>query len=163
MIDPYPFYPVDLAKATAESIAPINLFNNSMCKEYRPDDPPLPLEEHLQLAKNIPEFIDVQMWALWNPEKTIVIGQIESEMYLTGENQHVSMGTVEVLPEYRQSGLGKKLFEKLVQLAQDNKRRLIMMQTYSTAPAGEAFMKRIGAQPGLATHINQVRVQDVNG
>lgn len=162
MIDQYPFDPVDLANVTAESLAPINLFNNAMRKEYRPDDPSLPLDEQLQLVRNIPDFIEVQLWALWNEEKSIVIGQIESEMYLMGENQHVLMGTVEVLPEYRHRGLGKKLFGKLVQLAIDKERRLIMMQTYSTAPAGEVFMKRIRAKPGLATHINQLRVLDVD-
>jgi mycothiol synthase len=163
MIDSYPFEPVDLANVTAESLAPISLFNNSMRKEYRPDDPPLPLDEYLQLVRNIPEFIDVRLWALWNEEKTTVIGQIESEMYLMGENQHVLMGTVEVSPEYRRRGLGKKLFGKLVQLAIDNERSLIMMQTYSTVPAGKLFMEHIEAKPGLATHINQLRVQGVDG
>ena len=34
MIDSYPFEPVDLANVTAESVAPISLFNNSMRKAW---------------------------------------------------------------------------------------------------------------------------------
>jgi len=42
------FQPLDLSQATEKEYACLSEFKNRMNLEYKPDDPPIPLEEHKQ-------------------------------------------------------------------------------------------------------------------
>jgi mycothiol synthase len=158
----YPITLIDFKNSTPDEYQRYNEFENKIRKEYWPDDPPRPLDEFIQFIQNIPNYMEVIAWAAWNPQKTDVIALAEAEMFRSGENDHILFFTIEVLPELRQQGMGRRLLKTLVEAAQQKQRRLLMAQTYSSVPAGEKFMRQIGAQPGLTNDVNQLRLSELN-
>jgi GNAT superfamily N-acetyltransferase len=68
---------------------------------------------------------------------------------------------VGVLPAYRQQGIARQLLALMVPVAEVQGRRLLVGNTNGRVPAGEQFMERLGASRGLATHINQLALADL--
>jgi mycothiol synthase len=60
------------------------------------------------------------------------------------------------LPEWRRQGWAKRLLKLIAEVAQREKRRLLIANTDSAIPAGEAFMKRLGARVGQVSRTNQL-------
>src|SRR5689334_2853573 len=83
-------------------------------------------------------------------------------MARTEENQHIAQVELEVLPEARRHGLGKRLLVPMVEAAAQAGRRLLLVNTNSNQPGGAAFMQRLGASAGLVGHINQLAVADLD-
>jgi hypothetical protein len=52
------FRRLDLGQATEEEYIQLNKFKYGLNQDYRRDDPPVPLEEHVQGWKNIPKFVE---------------------------------------------------------------------------------------------------------
>jgi GNAT superfamily N-acetyltransferase len=67
-----------------------------------------------------------------------------------------------VLPAYRQQGIARQLLTLIVPVAETQGRRLLVGNTNGRVPAGEQFMERLGGSRGLATHINQISLADLN-
>lgn len=60
------FQHLNLSQATEHEYACLNEFKNSIHREYKPDDPPKPLDEHIQGWKNKPAFIEYEAYIIWN-------------------------------------------------------------------------------------------------
>lgn len=74
------------------------------------------------------------------------------------DNRHLLDFTLDVRPGYRRQGLGTALLSKTVAVAQQEGRRLLLTETDSMAPAGDAFAERAGFRWGLAVHSNQLEL-----
>ena len=127
-----------------------------------PDDPPIPLEENIQHLQNIPPFIDLKLWAAWNADQSEIIGSGNVLFYRMEENKHLAPFEISILPEYRQQGLGRQFLRLIAETTKKENRRLLMTDTVDRVPAGEAFMTRIGAEKGLETHTNQLRITELD-
>ncbi|MCA1553029.1 MAG: GNAT family N-acetyltransferase, partial [Chloroflexi bacterium] len=79
-----------------------------------------------------------------------------------GDNQHMSNFDIAVAPEYRQQGVAKSLLPIAAQFAREQGKRLMMGWTSSLIPAGEAFMRRVGAQLGQPMHTNDLDLTAVD-
>lgn len=135
---------------------------NRLHTESHPDDPPIAAEEHYRSWHALPPFVDVLVWIAWNTDHTQIIGASTLELARTEDNQHVGQCDVAVLPEYRRQGLGRRLLTLIVETAQREQRRLLFFVTNDNMPAGEALMNRLGAQRGLESHTNQLRIEDLD-
>ena len=134
---------------------------NQIRAEQLPDDPPIPLEESIQGFKNFPDFIVVKPWVVWQTDLKEIVGYGFAQ-YSKEDNLHLVQFVISVLPAFRRQGLGRALLSKIVHIAQQENRRLLLTNTNSRVPAGEAFMQRIGAQKGIEGHTNQLRLSELD-
>ena len=148
--------------ATSLEYEALNKLTNIFRFERQPDDPPIPLEETTNTYKNLPSFVDLRMWSVWNEDYSEMIAQGNVAFVHTDENQHLAQFDIIVHPTYRRQGIGKQLLGLITTAAQAEHRRLLMTDTIDRIPAGEAFMQRIGAKKGLEGHMNQLRVDELD-
>ena len=153
---------VDLRTIDDEMAGHLTRFYNSMHSEFLPDDPPIPLEERLQGWHNLPAFEVDHHWVIWDDERRELIAALHSEYWLTEDNQHATYFDLNVAREHRRKGLARKLLPLAVRVAQDNNKRLMIAESCSNIPAGEAFLEHYGFQRGMETHTNQVHIADVD-
>lgn len=139
-----------------------NIFNNAMRAERLPDDPPIPLDEQISEYQNIPDFVDVNAWVVWNKADSTAIAVGVVVFLCTDTNQHVAELDIQVLPQYRRQGWARKLLALTTECAQRANRRLFITNTNERISAGEAFMQRLGARRGLENHTNQLKISELN-
>lgn len=154
--------PFDFADATDREYEALNRHMNRAKAETLPDDPPTPLEETVAQMKNVPPFVGIDAWAGWNADKTEMVAAGVASFLRMEENQHLAQIDFSVDPEYRRRGLGRELLRQAVQAAQAENRRLLITDTNERVPAGEAFMRRLGAERGLEMHTNQLALADLD-
>lgn len=150
----------DPKNATEAEYTAFTMCRNLIRAERLPDDPPIPLEESVQGLKNIPEYIIVKPWVAWRDQDEIVAYALIQ--YSMEDNLHMAQFVISVLPAYRRQGLGKQFLSRIVQVALEENRRLLMTDTISRIPAGQAFMTRIGAQKGIEGHTNQLATAELD-
>lgn len=151
---------IDLRAASDRDYAAVNVFLNRMRAERLPEDPPVPLDEEIRRFRNIPPFVDVLPWIVRAGEEVIGWGYLE--IFRTEFNRHLVEFGIEVLPEHRRRGIGTWLLAALADATAREERRLMMVTTTDRVPDGDAFVRRLGARPGLATHTNQLDLRDLN-
>lgn len=154
-IKPFPFKEASPAEYEA-----LNKHNNRLRRERLPDDPPIPLEEMIQSLKNLPPFLEVRQWAAWDGAEIVAQGHVI--LLRMEENKHMAQIDIAVDADHRRQGLGRRLLALITEATRQDGRRLMMIETVDRIPGGEAFMQRIGAQRGLETHINQLRIADLD-
>jgi len=151
---------IDVKHATSEQYAAINGFGNVIRTERMPDDPPMPLDEEIRRLQNVPPVVDLYVWLAWDGDRVVADGNIE--VLRTEENKHLVEGHINVRPEYRRRGLGTRLLAQLADATKREGRTMMIAFTYGTIPAGDAFMRRLGASVGLETHTNQLDLKDLS-
>ena len=134
-------------------------FVNRIQAEMWPEDPPTELEELIQELRAIPPFVVTQRWVAWHDQQIIARGV--ATFWRTEDNKHLLSFDIAVLPEWRRQGWAKRLLKLIAEVAQQEKRRLLMAGTDSAIPAGEAFMKRLGARVGMISRTNQLDLGDL--
>ncbi len=152
--------PFNVKEASQAEYDALNRHNNRLRCERLPDDPPILLEESIQNLQNIPAYVEVRMWAAWNGAELIAQGDV-ALLHLE-ENKHLTQIDISVDTDYRRNGLGRRLLALVTEAARLDNRRLLLAETVDRIPGGEAFMQHIGAQKGLETHINQLRIADLD-
>ena len=151
--------PINLRTASQAEYAALGDFLNRMRAERLPDDPPMPLSERIADWQNMPPNIEVSSWAVWTGSSIIAYADVGFER--REENQHLAWFYVGTHPEHRRQGLAKTLLERVVEIPERENRRLLICDSNDRAPAGEAMLRRIGAERGLETHTNQLLLSDL--
>jgi len=141
--------------------AVFNKCSNRMRSERLPDDPPVPVEETIQGRDSFPDYVKMAPWAAWDPERTEMVAYAFAQ-YSMEDNLHLAQFVINILPEFRRQGLGREFLSRIVQVARENNRRLLITSTTDRIPAGEAFMRRLAAEKGLESHTNQLVIADVD-
>ncbi|MBI3459945.1 GNAT family N-acetyltransferase [Candidatus Acetothermia bacterium] len=150
----------DPHKATEADFVAMNKFGNRMQAEYWPEDPPRSVEQTIRAWRSIPPYIEEHVWTVWSANTIVALGS--AEISRTQDNQHMTWFEIEVLPEYRRQSIAKHLLKLIAEVAQREKRRLMMSFTDSAIPAGAAFMKRLEARPGMESRTNQLNLADLD-
>lgn len=153
---------MNFKEATDSEFAALNKIINIVRFERQPDDPPIPLNETTNQIKNLPSFVDLKMWSVWNEDHSEMIAMGNVGLMHTDENQHIAQFDIIVHPDARRQGIGKELLGFITAAAQADQRRLLLTDTNDRIPAGEAFMQRLGAKRGLEGHVNQLRVDEID-
>ncbi|MCP4421791.1 MAG: GNAT family N-acetyltransferase [Chloroflexi bacterium] len=153
---------IDMKNASSKVYAAIHVHHNAMRAERLPTDPPVLQKEWLAQYQNLPPFITVHSWIVWSKDKTAVIGKGEVIFINTEENQHLGQMTLDVLPAYRQQGIGRLLFSRIVETTQKESRQLLIGNTSGQVPAGTIFAEHIGAMKGLEAHTNQLVLAELD-
>ncbi|MGH2400350.1 MAG: GNAT family N-acetyltransferase, partial [bacterium] len=151
---------IDIRNATEQQYTAYNAFLNAMRAERLPGDPPIPLEEDIQRWRTIPSFLDVRLWA--GTERGEVVAYASTTLQRVDENKHALEFNIEVDAAQRRRGIGTRLLDAIAGLTRREGRRLLITSSRSTIPAGEGFLRRIGATVGLENHTNQLDLKDLN-
>jgi mycothiol synthase len=153
--------PVELATLTEEDGRSLLAFSNRIRAELAPDNPPVPLEDAMRAWRNIPDTVSIHAWLAWSEEGEVV-GRAQLMVAKTKENAHLAQPVIQVLPEWRQHGIARELLLPVTHKARDEGRRLMLCETSGFAPAGSAFMERLGAVKGAEAHKSQLKLADVD-
>lgn len=150
------------ANAPDEELAATHRFLTRMRAEAWPQDPPRSLQATLDTYRSFSVFsaLTFTIWQAWNGPEVVAEAFIQVGHY--PDNRHLLDFTLDVHPEYRRQGLGTALLAKTVEVAQQEDRRLLLTETDSLAPAGDAFAERAGFRRGLATHFNQLELSELD-
>ncbi len=154
--------PIDVRAAQDEEYAALGAFANRLRAERQPDDPPIPLQERVAGYRNTPDFVAQDTWVVWSPDRAALVAVASLGRLLTQENAHLAQMEIEVLPEWRRQGLGRRLLAEVVGAAEAYGKRLLVGATVDRVPAGEAFMVRLGAAKGMEAHTNQLKIADLD-
>ncbi len=153
---------LNLKSASDEEYYALNKIINTVRYERQPDDPPLPLDETTNQMKNLPSFVDLKMWCVWNEDHSEMIAMGNVGLMHTDENQHLAQFDIIVHRDARRQGIGKQLLGLITAAAQADQRQLLLTDTNDRIPAGEAFINRLGAKRGLEGHVNQLRMDELD-
>lgn len=153
---------VDPRRASEREYVALNAFDNQMRAERLPEDLPIPLDEQIRQLRNIPPVVDVTAWVAWSDDGTQFIAAANTNVLRKEENQHLVEFGIGVLPEVRRQGIGTLLLRRVAAFAAGERRNTLITTTSSRVPAGEAFVRRVGAQVGLESHTNQLDLRDLN-
>jgi len=152
--------PVDPSAATDAQYAALNALANELRRERLPEDPPVPLAEDIRRWRSIPPVVRVAQWIAWDGDAPV--GEARTECLRTGENRHLLQCSIGVRGDRRRRGIATRLLERIADDAAGQGRHTLLAVTVDTVPAGAAFMRRLGARPGLETHMNQLDLATVD-
>ena len=116
-------------------------------RELQPDKPPPTLESFVSYWQITPSYREVRALLAWDGETAVGYGLLSLDR--SGDNDHLLETFVYVVPDRRREGIGDRLVEAALDVAEAEGRRLLLFYTGSTVPAGAAFVERLGAQAGL--------------
>lgn len=152
---------LDVRAMSGEDIVRLNMLGNILRAESNPEDPPRPVELTRASVENLPDFFKLRLFAGREPDGTwAALGQVAWS--LTEENEHLVSVGIQVLPERRRRGVAKTLLGIALEVTEAENRTTMSSGTSERVPAGEAFARRVGAQPALAGHTNRLLLKDVD-
>ena len=154
--------PFDVKNASPAEYRAANELQNILRAETLPDDQPIPLEEQTRSFQNIPAFVGIHAWAVWDTDASRAIARgVLSVMHLD-TNKHIGEMEIDVLPEYRRQGIARALLARIAHAARQENRTLLFTSTNERVPAGAAFVQRLGARRGLENHTNQLDLRNLD-
>ena len=156
------FRPFDLRAASEDEYTALNTFKNLQRREVLPEDPPIPCSEDVGRWQAMPAFIKQSAWALWDGSLQRIIAFAEARIHQTGDNPDLVDFGIQVLPEFRNQGLGRRALRFIANHARVHARSLLMAEGNDRVPAGAAFLLRIGARKGLEEPVNELRLVDLD-
>lgn len=134
--------------------------NNRLRAERLPDDPPLPFENFLAELRAMPQTRE-RHGAMIHTADGAIVGRAVLFFDTSGDNPHTAFTVLDVLPEQRGRGLGRRLLAFAAETATSHGRRLLMFETSSRVPAGGVFAERMGARRGMEAHLNQLDLAEL--
>ncbi len=149
-------------QANEQEFMALNAFENRLRAEQWPEDPPFTLERTMRELRELPPFIDLQLWIVGQSQTSEIVARASTTILRTEQNKHLMSFDIAVLAEMRRQGIAKRLLPLVAERAKKERRRILQTHTDSTIPAGEAFMKRLSAHMGIASHTNQLNLAQLD-
>ena len=136
-------------------------------KEVSPDDPILPDElykKKMQLQYNDPDM-QSNFYIIRDIELKIIIGNAYIKKFTPNhtayeENKFLGLFSIQLLAEYQRRGIGKKFLKIVYDFAL--KHNLKMLLAGTSEDAGKQFLNHIGANLGIASTVNRVKLSEIN-
>ena len=151
---------VDPDSLTQADWTALNALMNRARAEAWPEDPPNPVEDTIKSLTNIPPFVHVSLWTLQRSQEWVAMALANYAEMET--NQHLMQFQIYIVPELRRQGIGTELLKLVAKAAQGANRSLLMAESDSMVSGGAEFLQRIGAEMGLATSTNQLKMADLD-
>jgi mycothiol synthase len=153
-IGAYTVEEIDVRTASDDELRPLGDLSVAWNTEVTPEDPPLPVDVAMGRMRGQPKEVIRRDWVVRAPDGE-VIGRALLARFEAPDNQHIREAFIYVRPEHRRRGIARGLFARLAAAASERDDMLFFMNTNSRAPAGDAFVKRLDAEPGLNNRTSQ--------
>lgn len=144
-----------------QELAEYHAFANTMQAESNPEDPPVPLEVFGQSVRWAPSDVDRWGWFVRSPDSSLV-AVATARSHPSGENAEVMYVQVSVLSPWRRRGIGWRCLRLATELAETEGKARLMGWTGERVPAGAAFCEAVGAESGLAEHLNRLVLAELD-
>lgn len=154
--------PFDPKSATEDELRAAHRLSVQIRKQRYPQDQPTSFEQFVSNVSSVPPSFHVSFWRALNDQDNDMIGQLSVVTSRTEDNEHLAMVDLAVLPEWRRQGVGTALFATATAYAKRSGKRLLLLDTRSTVPAGEAFARRMGATVGTEGHASELVLAEVD-
>jgi len=151
---------VDLERRSDDQLRPFVEFAWRRSKEEVPEDPVLPFKAMATRMRMTSPLFVRQRWAVWaGPDKLAATLSVNRS---TQDNLSIRDLDIEVDPDHRRRGLGKKLLAKAVEACGSAEGLVFQAWTTSRVPSGAAFAERFGAKPGLRMRESQLDLRTID-
>ena len=154
--------PFDPATARPTEWAALNFVQNRLDDEFFRGEPEAAIAFTRADWSSVPPEEARHAWLAYDQASGDPLGLAVLYDQNTEENQHMGWLDLYVLPARRRQGIGRRLLAAIAAAAEARQRRLIIGWSAETLPGGPELLTRIGARPGLAGHMNQLRLADVD-
>lgn len=152
---------IDVRSADDATLQELAAHEQAMEQERTPEDPPEPAEVRIAGWRNSPDFAEIACW-LVRDETSDVVADAWVEIWHTGKNEHAIWFNIQVLPKHRRQGIARALLAEAASYTAQRNRTLLMTETTNRVPSGEAFMRRLDAEPGLPGKQRQLELASVD-
>lgn len=150
----------DLRTAPDEFFGALHTLETAFELESRPDEQPTPAEAFSARYRSAPGYRDATAWLV--REGGAAVANAIAEWDRTGDNDHIVEAFVIVAPSRRGQGLARRLLAEVVDMADAERRSLLLGFTAASVPSGAAFMQRLGASPGLVERESELDLGKVD-
>jgi len=130
--------------------------------EESPDASSITVKDAKAELQNFPESLFIKSWVGWIDDTPQFASNGVVWFDSDNENTHAIHFLIRTIPEYRLQGLGRKMLQVVVDSARENGRTLMLTSTNGRVPAGDAFMKSIGAERGSENQGSELILADVD-
>ncbi len=158
----YEIEPFHLRSSSDADYARLNDFKNVLRREFLPDDPPISCSESVRSWQAMASYIEDAAWAAWDESHERIAAFGEARVYHTGDNEHELNFSIDVHPDDRRRGLARQMLRRIVEQARSHNRRLLVTETNGNVPGSSEFLSAIGAQRGLESYFNQLRLSELD-
>ncbi len=151
--------PSDPRTASDDQLRAVALHREVLRHERLPDDPPWQIETLMTEMRHVEPDEDVFTVNAWDGSRVVGHGALFLPLR---ENTHLAFVELSVQAPHRQRGLGRRLLAELTARAETQGRRTLIGGSSDRLPDGEAFLRRLGADAALATHMNQLDLAELD-
>ena len=148
---PFSIVLLDLPTVTEDQLVALHELQNIVNAERFPADPAVPYETRRRRWRR-----SGTCWAALAAADGLPIANAWIGVPQTEAEQHLIEFDLLVVPAHRQRSIGRHLLAVIANVAAAEHRDLLLTQTNRHVPAGALFMRRIGAQPSLASRTLQL-------
>lgn len=141
--------------------AALAVLRTDVIREVLPDDPPEPAAEVAEELRLAASFRSFRLWLQWDDERRRLLGAAVLHLEHTDDNQHLGWVELDVAPDARRQGLGRRLLRPLAESATAEGRGLLMAGSAEDGP-GHAFALAVGASPTLVEHQNRLPIAELD-
>lgn len=147
------------ATVTDQQIDRYHEFYVAVLAERLPDDPPPPIGAAVSALRDIAPNSERTCFAAVAGGRWIGVGLA----IVPTANDDTSLRVdLAVLPEFRRQGIGSDLLRRVLAVGDAAGKTLLIGDTYDRIAAGTSFAERVGAQPGLRSHVNRLTLATVD-
>jgi GNAT superfamily N-acetyltransferase len=156
----YSIEQVDLARMSDDQLRPFVELAWRRSKEEVPEDPVIPFEAMATRFRVTSPMFVRQRWAVWAAPGRLAATLSMSRS--TQDNLNIRDLEIEVDPEHRRRGLGKKLLATAVGACGTADGLILQAWTMSRVPSGAAFAEHVGAKSGLRMRDSQLDLRTID-
>lgn len=143
---------IEVASATEDELRRLHDITVTLSAECWPDDTPRSFDTFLRQLRTTPPFQRTFRWLALRGNDPV--GHARANYREGQDNQHILGGYVGVLPEERRRGLGTALLLRVVERAEREGKRLLIVDGDSFVPASNLFLEHHGGRHGITVGIN---------
>jgi mycothiol synthase len=151
---------VGFRSGTDAELSALHAVEIPIAAEIRSNRMPRPIDSYMAFARNLPSQFADHAWLAETAEGApVACGFCWSN---AAGDQRVMQCDLAVRRDRRRQGIGSQLFDRICRTTADEGRSLLTWETFDGVPAGEAFSRRLGAQPARVNRISELRLAEVN-
>lgn len=154
--------PLDLARLSARQRAGLLLLQCASLAERLPHDAPTTAASLARQAEGLRQQRNDAVRAVLAWHGASAVGQVFTSASRKGDNPHLLQAEVFVPAARRRQGLGRTLLRAAVEQALTEGRSLLIGTSVDRVAAGAAFARGVGARPGLASHVFELPLAELD-
>lgn len=154
--------PLDVTRASDAEMAAYHDLATANDVEAVPDDERQPEADWVAWTRIGPAARRTFSWVVWDDDRTRLLASSFLLFWEEEANRNLASFWVNVRPEFRRQGLGRRLLAPLADVARDHGRTLLDAAARPGIPAGAAFLESLGGEHRFTARVNALDIDRVD-